>query len=50
MAATCDQCGAPVEYGQPTDTTYRAFYHLNTGRAACGPTAATAAGDGPVNA
>jgi hypothetical protein len=30
MAATCDQCGAPVEYGQPT--------------------AATAAGDGPVNA
>jgi hypothetical protein len=35
-ASTCDQCGAAVEFGQPSDATYRGFYHLPTGRAACG--------------
>lgn len=35
MNATCDICGEPVSFGSPTDTTYRAFFHISTARAAC---------------
>lgn len=31
----CQHCHQPVQYGQPTDTAYKAFAHVATNTAAC---------------
>ena len=32
---TCDRCGKPVQFDEPTDADYRAFYHVATGAVSC---------------